>query len=236
MRYINRIAVALIIATTIFFNASLGRETTVSETEPDEADVPPDLLAPETYEIPALSDASKVIADDVAERERLRQAERQRIKDEEAARISEAERLAALEDEREAVRERKAKAVKLASNPTEPSRGNVEQLGAGQAFTATFYTAFCDTGCTGVTATGLDVSNTIYTPDGLRVVAVDPSQIPLGSIVQVSLADGTVFNAEAADTGGAIKGRIIDVLVADTNEAQRLGRQDIRIHIIREGR
>src|SRR5690606_1324618 len=45
-------------------------------------------------------------------------------------------------------------------------------------FEATFYTAFCPTGCTGITATGIDVRNTIYY-EGKRIIAVDPKVIPL---------------------------------------------------------
>lgn len=101
---------------------------------------------------------------------------------------------------------------------------------------ATFYTAFCPTGCIGVTATGYDVSQTIYSPEGYRVIAVDPSQIPLNSIVEVSLADGQSFKAKALDTGGSIKGARIDVLVANRDEAYRLGRQKASVKIIERGR
>lgn len=82
---------------------------------------------------------------------------------------------------------------------------------------ATAYTAFCDTGCIGVTATGLDVSSTIYTPDGYRVIAVDPSVIALGSIVKVTLDNGDSFEAKAEDTGGDIRGNRIDILVESTD-------------------
>lgn len=97
---------------------------------------------------------------------------------------------------------------------------------------ATFYTAFCDTGCTGVTATGLDVSSTIHTPEGLRVIAVDPGVIPLGSTVRVTLANGDSFTAKASDTGGAIKGNRIDVLVSDEATAYKLGRQAATVEVI----
>lgn len=147
----------------------------------------------------------------------------------EQAKAEEAERQRKLA---QAVADKRAAEAKV---PT-PRHSNSEQVGAGQAFTATAYVAFCDSGCTGVTATGIDVSNTIYTSDGLRIIAVDPSLIPLGSIVQVTLADGSKFNARAEDTGGAIKGRIIDVLVADRDDAYRLGRQNVRVHVIRKGR
>src|SRR5699024_2839856 len=58
---------------------------------------------------------------------------------------------------------------------------------------ATFYTAMCDTGCTGTTATGLNVKDTIYTDEGNRIIAVDPSVIPLGSKVKIIFEDGTTF-------------------------------------------
>src|SRR5690625_1824147 len=71
---------------------------------------------------------------------------------------------------------------------------------AGGTFEATYYTAFCPTGCTGVTATGIDVSNSIY-HEGKRIIAVDPSVIPLGAIVKVTTPNKS-FEAVAADTGG----------------------------------
>lgn len=99
-------------------------------------------------------------------------------------------------------------------------------------FEATFYTAFCPTGCTGITATGIDVRNTIYY-EGKRIIAVDPNVIPLGSTVKVALANGDSFEAVAGDTGGAIKGRRIDVLVASRDEAYRLGRMAVEIELLR---
>jgi|SRR6185312_2154928 len=103
-----------------------------------------------------------------------------------------------------------------------------------EIYESTFYTAECK-GCSGITRTGYDVRNTIYTPDGLRVVAVDPNVIPLHSIVQVTLEDGTTFTAQALDTGGDIKQKRIDVLVETKKEAFRLGRQQVQVEIIREG-
>lgn len=86
---------------------------------------------------------------------------------------------------------------------------------------ATHYDAFCDTGCIGITATGYDVSNTIYY-DGMRVVAVDPNLIPLGTIMTVHTSYGS-FKAIALDTGGAIKGYRIDILEASEREAYKKG-------------
>src|SRR5699024_848551 len=125
----------------------------------------------------------------------------------------------------------KAEEVAWETTTTPDTSGSVESL----SVEATFYTAFCDTGCTGVTATGYDVSSTIYSPEGYRVIAVDPSLIPLGSVVEVTLGNGDRFKAKALDTGGDIKGARVDVLVADKAEARRLGRQSATVKIIERG-
>jgi 3D (Asp-Asp-Asp) domain-containing protein len=64
----------------------------------------------------------------------------------------------------------------------------------------------------GITATGLH-TQTDYT------VAVDPDVIPLGSRLVILLPDGTEYDCIAADTGGAIKGHIIDVYENSSDEA-----------------
>src|SRR5690625_4123895 len=120
----------------------------------------------------------------------------------------------------------------LKSKQNEAERDDNKQEGAGKTFEATFYTAFCPTGCTGITATGIDVRNTIY-HEGKRIIAVDPSVIPLGSHVKVTLEDGTSFEATAQDVGGAIKGNRIDILVASRDEAYRLGRQTVKVEILK---
>lgn len=102
---------------------------------------------------------------------------------------------------------------------------------------ATAYVSFCDTGCIGKTSIGIDVSNSI-TVDNMRIIAVDPTVIPLYSIVRVETNSGS-FIALAADKGGAIKGNKIDVLVSvhDTNKAFEFGIQDdVRVTVLREGK
>jgi 3D (Asp-Asp-Asp) domain-containing protein len=100
-------------------------------------------------------------------------------------------------------------------------------------FEATAYVALCDTGCSGITKTGIDVRNTI-THEGKRVIAVDPSVIPLGSSVDIRLADGTTFEATAQDTGGAIRGNRLDLLVSTEDDAWQFGRQTVEVRIIEE--
>lgn len=97
-------------------------------------------------------------------------------------------------------------------------------------YEATAYTAFCSEGCTGITATGLDVSRTT-THKGRTVIAVDPKVIPLGTRMTIRTANGEEIEGVAKDTGGAIKGRKLDVLVASEKEARQFGRQKVRVKI-----
>lgn len=103
-------------------------------------------------------------------------------------------------------------------------------------FTSTAYVSYCDTGCTGVTATGKNVAKDI-SYNGMRIIAVDPSVIPLYSIVQLNI-DGKLETAIALDTGGAIKGKKIDYLIGvnNTDLAFKYGKKSIKIKILRNGK
>lgn len=92
---------------------------------------------------------------------------------------------------------------------------------------STAYIAMCDTGCTGITATGYNVRNTIYSPNGRRIIAVDPKVIPLGTIVKIGDVEYV-----AMDTGGDIKGRRIDVLVESYNKAINYGTKVLKVEIL----
>ena len=98
-----------------------------------------------------------------------------------------------------------------------------------QIYEATFYTAGCG-GCTGITASGVNVRNTTHV-DGYRVLAADKS-VPFGTIMRITLEDGTVFDGIVADRGGAIKGRRLDILVETRARAYELGRQQVKVEII----
>lgn len=88
---------------------------------------------------------------------------------------------------------------------------------------ATAYTPFC-TGCSGTTKMGINVRlNT-----SIKVIAVDPNVIPLGSRVWV---EGYGF-AIAGDTGSDIKNNRIDVLVHSNTEAFKWGRKQVRVKIL----
>lgn len=88
---------------------------------------------------------------------------------------------------------------------------------------ATAYTASCE-GCSGITKTGVNLKTN---PDA-KVIAVDPSVIPLGSKVHV---EGYGY-ATAEDIGGAIKGNRIDVFVPTQNGALEWGRKQVKVTIL----
>ena len=62
----------------------------------------------------------------------------------------------------------------------------------------------------------------------MKVIAVDPSVIPLGSKVWVE----GYGHAVAGDTGGAIKGKKIDLHVPTKGDAYKFGRRQVKIKII----
>jgi len=65
-------------------------------------------------------------------------------------------------------------------------------------------------------------------------IAADPSVLPLGSVVQVTAGKYTgVYTVE--DTGGKIKGHIIDVWVPSRREALQFGRQKVKVEVIKMG-
>jgi 3D (Asp-Asp-Asp) domain-containing protein/LysM repeat protein len=88
---------------------------------------------------------------------------------------------------------------------------------------ATAYTANC-TGCSGITKTGVNLKTN---PDA-KVIAVDPTVIPLGSKVYV---EGYGY-ATAEDIGGAIKGNRIDVFIPTQSGALQWGRKQVKVTIL----
>lgn len=159
-------------------------------------------------------------AEEKAERARI-ERERLEFERKEALR-KEAEREEALRkeaDRREAERreaERKEQATESAV-----SASSQEDLAHGTKkyyMEATAYTATCK-GCSGITAMGIDVRNST-TYQGYGIIAVDTRVIPLGTKVSIN---GRKYIA--GDTGGAIKGNKIDVLVGSVDEALQFGRK-----------
>lgn len=120
------------------------------------------------------------------------------------------------------------------SNKTVVLTGGQKGHGRVVNMEASAYVAMCKEGCTGKTRLGIDVRNT-NTYKGKRVVAVDPRVIPLHSLLSIE-TKGEVIHAIAADTGGAIKGNKLDVLVSSESTARNFGRQKVKVTVTREGK
>ena len=99
--------------------------------------------------------------------------------------------------------------------PTETSSGSqvLQMEATGYSYT--------QPGLSNFTATGIDLR------ENSRVIAVDPSVIPLGSVVEVS---GYGY-AVAGDTGGAIIGNRIDLHFNTVAECTQWGRRSVTVTV-----
>lgn len=230
LRKVKTLAASFLIAVTLYFGIATSK---AQDSDDDEIDRPTDALSAQNVAYSAITaEANKrkyKRSYDVIRAQGLAQV-RQRV---------EAERQKALKAERERLAvDEKAKQAELKRQQAQakPQLASRSQpyVGRAQSFTATAYTAGCY-GCSGVTATGHDLRKSLYS-EGRRVIAVDPARIPLGSIVRITLGNGQSFEAIAEDTGGKIKGAIVDVSHGTKAEAAQFGRQSIQIQMIRKGR
>lgn len=106
-----------------------------------------------------------------------------------------------------------------ANKPSPPSPILTEDGKATYSMESTAYTGG------GLTAMGY---KPVHNPDGISTVAVDPNVIPLGSKVYVS-GYGVAI---ASDTGGAIKGNIVDVYFNTYSECISWGRRQVEVTIL----
>ncbi len=106
-----------------------------------------------------------------------------------------------------------------ASNANLPATAADSGL-ASQTYTATAYSL------RGRTASGKPVSR--------GLIAADPSVLPLGTRVRVEAGS---WSGEylVADTGGAVKGRRIDIWTPTTREALQFGRRPVKLTVLELG-
>ncbi|MFC4402763.1 LysM peptidoglycan-binding domain-containing protein [Gracilibacillus xinjiangensis] len=116
-----------------------------------------------------------------------------------------------------------AQVAQQTTNNQQQTQDSQQQTGQTINVTATAYTAKC-AGCSGITATGI---NLLENPN-MKVIAVDPNVIPLGSRVYVE----GYGEAIAGDTGGAINGNKIDLHVPTKQEALNWGRRQVQVTIL----
>jgi 3D (Asp-Asp-Asp) domain-containing protein len=67
------------------------------------------------------------------------------------------------------------------------------------------------------------------------IVAADPKVLPLGTRIRVSGTGGYDGEYVVKDTGRTVKGREIDLYLANDREAQRFGRKTVRVDILEHG-
>ncbi|MGG4041407.1 LysM peptidoglycan-binding domain-containing protein [Bacillus smithii] len=117
-------------------------------------------------------------------------------------------------------------AQQVQSQPAQQSNTQPDNAAQGETFTmtATAYTANCG-GCSGVTATGMNLK---ANPNA-KVIAVDPSVIPLGTKVYVE----GYGEAIAGDTGGSINGNRIDVFVPNEQQARNWGVRTVTVKVLK---
>ncbi len=110
----------------------------------------------------------------------------------------------------------------------EESKNNIQSAKRELTVVATAYTADpSENGTYGgrvLTAMGHDLTSN----PNMRIIAVDPKVIPLGSKVWVE----GYGEAIAGDTGSAIKGNRIDVLMGTKSKAMNWGRQTVKVKIL----
>ncbi|MEZ2327252.1 cell wall-binding protein EntB [Bacillus tropicus] len=121
-----------------------------------------------------------------------------------------------------------AKAKEEAIKAKEESKNNTQSVKRELTVVATAYTADpSENGTYGgrvLTAMGHDLTAN----PNMRIIAVDPKVIPLGSKVWVE----GYGEAIAGDTGSAIKGNRIDVLMGSKSKAMNWGRQTVKVKIL----
>lgn len=110
------------------------------------------------------------------------------------------------------------------SKPTASKDESSSQDSETLTMNASAYTASCS-GCSGHTATGIDLNAN----PNMKVIAVDPSVIPIGSKVWVE----GYGEAVAGDTGGAIKGDRIDLHFPNKKSALAFGQRTVTVKILK---
>ncbi|ASZ08735.1 MULTISPECIES: 3D domain-containing protein [Enterococcus] len=161
----------------------------------------------------ATENAKKEAAEKQAKEEAQKQAEKAK---EEAK--EEAQKLAAENAEKET---EPAKEESNEKPKEDTSKEEVPTSGATRMMESTAY-SYSEPGSGHITASGLD----LY--DNPQAIAVDPSVIPLNSIVNVE-GYGVAI---AADTGGAIKGNIIDVHFTTVEKCVAWGRRQVKVTVM----
>lgn len=98
-----------------------------------------------------------------------------------------------------------------------PAPTTAEKSAPSETFEATAYSLRGRTASGAVTAPGM--------------IAADPRVLPIGSRVRIEAGS---YSGEylVADTGGAVKGKRIDIWTTSTQEAMRFGRRNVKLTVL----
>lgn len=110
-------------------------------------------------------------------------------------------------------------AVRVAEQPAQPLVAAAE----APSHETVWATAYCDLG---ITKSGVAVTK--------GIVAADPRLFPLGTVMEVRAGRYSGIYT-VMDTGGAVKGRIIDIFIPDYDEAVQFGRRKVSVRVLRHG-
>ena len=103
---------------------------------------------------------------------------------------------------------------------TAAAPANVEKAAPSQSFEATAYSLHGRTASGAAPSTGM--------------IAADPRVLPIGSRVRIEAGSYT-GEYVVADTGGAVKGKRIDIWTPSGREAMRFGRRTVKLTVLQLG-
>lgn len=245
---------ALLISSSIISrkrkDTSKGRDVIILEPDPTKNRIMPT----KSQKVSGLKERGRTLRDEREEYLRGVRIERERIAEEkrieqEKVKKAELEKIRLEVAEKERIEKEKeleiAKQTKVEegnSGQKKVNRGNSSGRSLGR-FQATAYDlsyASCqknpgDKGY-GITRSGVSLAG--HSLESARAIAVDPNVIPLGSTVHIEFEQPyghLTGNYKAVDTGGAIKGRIVDIFMGSGNvssQVSQFGRRKVSITIV----
>lgn len=174
----------------------------------------------------------KAVQETIArEQEAARIAAEERAKAEAAAKAEQEELAKAKAAAAKQKEEQVAKPAEPVAKDTTPAKPDPKPAQGGKEFyvTATAYTADpSENGYKPGETVKSKLGHNLTANPNMKLIAVDPAVIPLGSTVYVE----NYGTAIAGDTGSAIKGHIIDLLMPDSATANNWGRRSVKVTIL----
>ncbi|EJR02079.1 3D domain-containing protein [Bacillus mycoides] len=174
----------------------------------------------------------KAVQETIArEQEAARIAAEERAKAEAAAKAEQEELAKAKAAAAKQKEEQAAKPAEPVAKDTTPAKPDPKPAQGGKEFyvTATAYTADpSENGYKPGEIVKSKLGHNLTANPNMKLIAVDPAVIPLGSTVYVE----NYGTAIAGDTGSAIKGHIIDLLMPDSATANNWGRRSVKVTIL----